>query len=1206
MHSHTLALFGLLLVPALGLTTFPAAPALQPKPPLVDAERHLLWSAEMPTPAPAWPDQARIPFDRAPRPLLVGARVYHGCTRTDSVIARDRATGEEKWRTTTGGPVRLPLAHWDDLIFAASDDGYLYALDEDDGAVRWKVRGGPGDRKLLGNERLISAWPARGGPVVVREKDDRATVYFAAGIWPFMGVFLHALDADTGTIRWTNDGEGARYMKQPHNSDSFAGVAPQGALCVAGDILLVPGGRSVPAAFNRHTGDYVHFRLADFGKVGGSEVQAAGNVYACGDAIFETATGTQLLRVGDPCLVADDRLYAWEKGQLTEFDLADSPVKREEVTDSKGKVSTKVKWEPRRLQSVALPAPGPLALLRHGDRLFVALADRVLALPVPLQRGKPIAWEAPIPGTPLALAAEGDDLVVATRQGKLLCYGFADQGAAGENPLRTLRAPASPAAERVRPLLSTTGQRAGYALVVGEAEVARALVQQSSLNVVLTLADAQEVAAVRRQAHGAGVFGDRLTVLHGLPETLELPPYFASLVVLDEPTAFAQVVQAGKLDHVFACVRPYGGVLVAPSGAKLAGAQPNLPVREASGRTLLTRAGPLPGAGNWTHENADAANSRLSHDTLVKAPLGMLWFGGPSNDGVLPRHGHGPQPQVVDGRAIIEGVNQLRATDIYTGRLLWETKLPGVGKLYDNLAHQPGANACGSNFVSLSDAIYVAVGKECVRLDPATGKKVASYHLPNFPKAGATTVWSYLNVTGDYLIGGTQQDNPTKATKQVAPSASKLLFVLHRQTGKLLWSATARNDGWRHNGICAGGGKLFAIDRPQSPALWGGKIDKPKGTARLVAFDLASGNETWSSINDVFGTWLAYSEEHDILVEAGRQARDSLLDEPKGMRAYQGTNGRALWHNADFAGPTMLRSDHVLFGANNTGKMCALQTGAVIKRPDPVTGEMVEWTWARHYGCNTPMASEHLITFRSGAAGFYDLCNAGGTGNLGGFRSGCTNNLVVAGGLLVVPDYTRTCTCSYQNQCSVALIPMPEADLWTFQGGASDIKGTVRRLGVLLGGPGNRKADTGTLWLEYPSVGSPGPKPQLTIAPTPTYFRRHFSQVEGNPAWVGASGAVGLEKLTLTVGPKGAARPYTVRLYFVEPDEKHGVGERVFDVALNGKTVLSNFDVRADAGDALKLVAKEFAGVALSDKLEIQFTASAGVPVLSGVEVVRE
>jgi hypothetical protein len=72
------------------------------------------------------------------------------------------------------------------------------------------------------------------------------------------------------------------------------------------------------------------------------------------------------------------------------------------------------------------------------------------------------------------------------------------------------------------------------------------------------------------------------------------------------------------------------------------------------------------------------------------------------------------------------------------------------------------------------------------------------------------------------------------------------------------------------------------------------------------------------------------------------------------------------------------------------------------------------------------------MLFRSGAAGFYDLANDGGTGNFGGFRSSCTMNLIAAGGVLTIPDYTRTCTCSYQNQTSVGLIHMPEAEMWTF------------------------------------------------------------------------------------------------------------------------------------------------------------------------------
>src|SRR5438477_611692 len=122
-------------------------------------------------------------------------------------------------------------------------------------AADWPMWRGDANRsaaiepKSLGNGRLISMWPARGAPVIAD-----GTVYFAASIWPFMGIFIHALDARTGNVIWTNDGDGSTYMQQPHNTDSFAGVAPQGALVVAGDRLLVPGGRSLPTCNARANG----------------------------------------------------------------------------------------------------------------------------------------------------------------------------------------------------------------------------------------------------------------------------------------------------------------------------------------------------------------------------------------------------------------------------------------------------------------------------------------------------------------------------------------------------------------------------------------------------------------------------------------------------------------------------------------------------------------------------------------------------------------------------------------------------------------------------------------------------------------------------------------------------------------------------------------------------------------------------------------
>src|SRR5207302_984563 len=97
----------------------------------------------------------------------------------------------------------------------------------------------------------------------------------------------------------------------------------------------------------------------------------------------------------------------------------------------------------------------------------------------------------------------------------------------------------------------------------------------------------------------------------------------------------------------------------------------------------------------------------------------------------------------------------------------------------------------------------------------------------------------------------------------------------------------------------------------------------------------------------------------------------------------------------------------------------------------------------------------------------------------------------------------------------------------------------VRRAGVLLGAPGGRKGEDGTLWQEFPAAGSPSTRLEVKAEPAaPDYFRRHASQVEGDGTWRAASGARGLTKLTLTLAPAGASeRRYRVRLYFAEPDK---------------------------------------------------------------------
>src|SRR5262249_12922543 len=131
-------------------------------------------------------------------PILLGQTLFLTSSRHDWIMALDATSGAEKWRYFAEGPIRFAPVGWQDKVYFTSDDGYLYCLDAARGTLLWKFRGGPSDRKILGNERLISTWPARGGPVLAD-----GTVYFAASIWPFMGVFIHALTAQTSNFVFT-------------------------------------------------------------------------------------------------------------------------------------------------------------------------------------------------------------------------------------------------------------------------------------------------------------------------------------------------------------------------------------------------------------------------------------------------------------------------------------------------------------------------------------------------------------------------------------------------------------------------------------------------------------------------------------------------------------------------------------------------------------------------------------------------------------------------------------------------------------------------------------------------------------------------------------------------------------------------------------------------------------------------------------------
>ncbi len=768
-------------------------------------------------PAPAWPSAPRLAFDHANHVAVAGGAVFFGGSADGKVTALEAESGAVRWEFFTEGPVRFAPAVWRDQVFAASDDGYLYCLSARDGRLLWKRRGGPDDSRRLGNDRMISRWPARGGPAVLD-----GVVYFAAGIWPSEGIYIYALDAKSGEPRWLNDDSGSIYMAQPHGgANAASGVAAQGHLAVAGDRLFLPTGRAVPAVFDRASGKLAYFHLQRFGHAGGADMLATAEGFFNSGLVFDAKTGDSQQRIGVGALAASPEVVVrGGKTGLAGFRWDDIETK-----DRKGAT---VRY--RGLKPVwAIPdVPGGVSLILTGQQAVSGGPDGVLLVDL---KSKKTTCSLKVGAAPLGLAAAGGRLYVSDLRGWIHCYG----DHAGQADTQTPETSDEPFAdnglwaEAAQAILERSGVSEGYCLDLGcgEGRLAYELAKRSKLHIVAVDADAARVAEARRKLDNAGLYGNRLTVLHMPADGAWLPNYFADLVVSGRSvTAGAGAVSA---EAVLRPQRPFGGA------ACLGGAK----------SLRVTTRGPLAGAGNWTHQYANAANTLCSTDTRIKGPLRMLWFR--DADLEMPqRHGRGPAPLFYEGRLFHEGLNALRAVDAYNGRTLWQYELPGVLQAY-NADHLMGASGTGSNYCVGKAGVFIRQGGVCLRLDAATGKKLGEFAAPK-TKDGQPGVWGYLAQANDTLFASLADTSHVvtyawrKANMDGMFTESTALLALHPETGKPRWTYQAKHS-IRHNAIAIGADRVYLIDRAQAAGdklQRRGKAAEAQPSGELVCLNCAN------------------------------------------------------------------------------------------------------------------------------------------------------------------------------------------------------------------------------------------------------------------------------------------------------------------------------------------------------------------------------
>lgn len=595
----------------------------------------LKWVRHLPEITPAY-HSPRLQFDAGYEPVVADGTLLIASSRNDSITAYEASSGRERWVYHSNGPIRFAPAVWKNSVCFGSDDGYFYCVELSTGQLRWKHRAVPNDRRLLGNRRLISVWPVRGGPVVSEGK-----VYFAAGVWPFEGVFVYAMDIETGNVIWRNERLGYLFGQQPHNTTAIGGLAPQGYLIVNEDELIVPCSTAYPARLNRRTGKLIEFKLPTDGGFPGGWFAAM-----------------------DP-----KDAKAIRRGKLTFDKVVNSQIHEDKVREGFG-------------------TKGISREIHAGDRLL-KFDDR-------LER---------VDGKIHSMIIADTRLFVSTQNGKIYCFeekGETKSTPVKHWKQSTISLSATTKSiQSAKALIRESTGPEGIVLVVGlkNGSLVKALLKESNYHVIAFDDDRELVEKLRRELQLAGLYGTRASVIQCDPKHVTLPSYLASVIVTETPE---QIAESWK--ELVQSVRPFGGIAVLGHEfhSQLANEQKLKPIKpgnfelaefELSGiepqefekQAVLRRRGPLPGTADYR------GNYKHCEDALVRFPLGVLWF-----DDTLAHFKRSPQPHFFDGTMVSRPKNWRNATrvkgdwsvdypllppvlsDIYTGRVLEKTEQTGL------------------------------------------------------------------------------------------------------------------------------------------------------------------------------------------------------------------------------------------------------------------------------------------------------------------------------------------------------------------------------------------------------------------------------------------------------------------------------------------------------------------------------------------------
>ena len=383
--------------------------------------------------------------------------------------------------------------------------------------------------------------------------------------------------------------------------------------------------------------------------------------------------------------------------------------------------------------------------------------------------------------------------------------------------------------EAAAQIIQDTGITRGYGLVIGleSGQLAVELAKRSDLMIYAVDSDPDTVAAARKRIDDAGLYGTRVSVECWPYDEIPYSDDFANLIVSETVVAGGMLLL--EADPVLRMLKPLGGTAVTRLHAGIPNAADGVrqwatessigkclsvecerrvgqdrPRRRARGRKLdpSLRQSVEHGLRGTTRP------SRVPSACSGSEPPGRATW----STGTRGR----PVPLSIDGRMFVQGENQLMAYDIYNGLELWKRELPGAMRV--NASHD------GSNLALNSDGFFVAIGDHCLRIDPASGKTVATYKLPEADD-NASRRWIYTALDGKLLYG----------SRSAGRLTSDRVFAVDTETGKHRWVYKGKRIA--SNAMAIGAGTVFPDrHRRHAPATQTGRRS-PARTDRPLAGD---------------------------------------------------------------------------------------------------------------------------------------------------------------------------------------------------------------------------------------------------------------------------------------------------------------------------------------------------------------------------------